>query len=248
MMKGFLDLPYRLPFARHYAEFDRGFYVDFPVQLRLMGRWLRQHGCRRTLDIGAMTGGCIEYITGLGIRMDGIQFTEDVRRLAAARLRKAGVASTLFVSPVHAPLRLPGGARYDGAVSLGWLNLPFPRSGLLATLRRIRRLLVPGGVFLFDFFGFKDLVVDRPDARLLPDGTALLSHAERRGGTLRRTHVWIPRGGGPRVETSELVDRSAGEAEGLLREAGLEVVRRKRLELNYPREFWAARRPTSSAR
>ena len=102
-MKGFLDLPYRLPFARHYKDFDRGFYVDFPEQLRRMGRWLREHGCRRTLDVGAMTGGCIEYITRLGMRMDGVQFSADLKRMAGAQLRKAGVASTLHVAPVHEP-------------------------------------------------------------------------------------------------------------------------------------------------
>ena len=100
-MKGFVDLAYRLPYVEYYKDFDHGFYVDFHQQLKRMGEWLKEHGCRTTLDIGAMTGGCIEYISGLGIRMDGVQFTEDIKRLAASRLRKAGIKSTLYVSPVH---------------------------------------------------------------------------------------------------------------------------------------------------
>ena len=40
-MKGFLDLAYRLPYVKHYRAFDAGFYVDFPKQLKQMGRWLR---------------------------------------------------------------------------------------------------------------------------------------------------------------------------------------------------------------
>ena len=240
-MNGFLDLPYRLPYARHYGAFDRGFYVDFPVQLRLMGQWLRESGCRKTLDVGAMTGGCIEYITGLGIRMDGVQFTEDVKRLAAARLRKAGVASTLYVSPVHAPLRLPAVARYDGVVSLGWFNLPFRPAQISEQLRRIRKALRPGGVFLFDFFEFKDLVVEAPEARRLDGDLVYIAHGERRGATLRRHHLWIG-SGGIRGETSDLVDRTAGEARRRLATAGFEVVRTRFLDLNYPRHFWMARR------
>lgn len=240
-MKGFLDLPYRLPYARHYRAFDAGFYVDFPRQLKLMGEWLRASGCRRTLDLGAMTGGCIEYISGLGIRMDGSQFTPDVKRLAAARLRAAGIASRLFVSPVHGPLRAPAKARYDGIVALGWLNLPFTAPRLRACLSAIRRHLRPGGVFLFDFFQFRDLVIPPTEAVRLSKDLLLVSHAERAGRTLRRYHLWI-RGGRPRAEASELVDRSAAEARRELTLAGFEVVKEKRLDLHYPREFWMARK------
>ena len=77
-----------------------------------MGRWFQDHGCKTTLDIGAMTGGCIRYISRLGIRMDGVQFTPDIQRLAARELRMAGVRSKLYVSPIFADLDLPAGARY----------------------------------------------------------------------------------------------------------------------------------------
>jgi SAM-dependent methyltransferase len=240
-MKGFLDLPYRLPFVRHYRDFDAGFYVDFHRQLALMGRWLKRLRCRITLDVGAMTGGCIEHVTGLGIRMDGVQFTEDVRRLAAARLRKAGLRSRLFVSPVHAPLRVPTSTRYDALVSLGWLNLPFRRPQLLATLREVRRLLAPRGAFLLDFFTFDELVVPPTEAVRLGPDLALVSHAERRGRVLRRHHLWI-RGRQLRAEASELVDRSPREARSLLSESGFEVLETRHLDYHYPREFWLARR------
>lgn len=241
--KGFLDLPYRLPFARYYQEFDSGFYVDFPKQLRLMGEWLREFRSRTTLDIGAMTGGCIEHISRLGIRMDGVQFTEDVRRLAAARLKKAGVKSTLYVSPVHRPLRVPGKARYDGIVSLGWLNLPFDRDFLRRDLARIRELLVPGGVFLFDFFEFKNVEIAPTEAVNLGKDIVYVSHSELLGKVLRRYHLWILRKGGRLLaETSDLVDRRAPEVRRLLAESGLEVVKTRFLDLNYPREFWIARR------
>jgi SAM-dependent methyltransferase len=239
---GFLDLPYRLPFARHYADFDRGFYVDVPLQLRLMGRWLRDAGCRRTLDIGAMTGGCIEHVTGLGIAMDGVQFTPEVRRLAAARLRRAGVRSRLFVSPVWADLDVPGDGVYDGAVSLGWLNLPHSRAYLRRYLRAVRRLLSDGGVFLFDFFEFKDLVVDPPEAVPLSRDLLYVCRGERLGRRLRRHHLWIRGGRRLDAETSDLVDRSPSEARALLAEAGFRVVRTRFLDLNYPRHFWMARR------
>lgn len=237
-MKGFVDLAYRLPYVRHYKAFDHGFYVDFSRQLRIMGRWLQESGCRRTLDIGAMTGGCIRHISSLGIRMDGTQFTPDLRRLAAAELRKAGVSSTLYVSPVHAPPALPTGAAYDGIVALGWFNLPFSRPQLQRYLTRIRRLLTPGGVFLFDFFEFRDLVVPPTESLTLGKDLVYVSHSERLGNVLRRYHLWIRNHADLRTETSDLVDRSSREARKLLSEAGLKPVTSRFLDLNYPRHFW----------
>jgi hypothetical protein len=164
-----------------------------------------------------------------------------VKRLAAARLRKAGVRSTLYVSPVHVPLRLPADARYDGVVSLGWFNLPFRPSQIAEQLRRIRRALRPGGVFLFDFFEFKDLVVEPPEAQRLDDDLVYVAQGERRGRVLHRHHRWIG-SDGIRTETSDLVDRTAREARQCLAGAGFDVVRRRFLDLNYPRHFWMARR------
>ena len=241
-MKGFLEIPYRLPFARHYKEFDRGFYVDFSVQLKQMGRWLQEHGCRKTLDIGAMTGGCIEYITRLGIRMDGVQFTPDLRRLAAVQLRKAGVASTLHVAPVHDPVRLPAGLRYDGIVTLGWLNLPFSPGRLRSMLVRIRRMLLPGGVFMFDFFDFRKVVIDPPEAQRFKNGLVHAAYTERRGSVLRRYHLWSSTGDDVRAEYSDLVDRRPESVRSLVEDAGLKVLRREFLDLNYPRHFWLVQR------
>ncbi|MBV8881289.1 MAG: class I SAM-dependent methyltransferase [Planctomycetaceae bacterium] len=241
-MQGFVDLAYRDPYVRHYKAFDAGFYVDFAQQLRLMGRWLQERGCRATLDIGAMTGGCIEYISGLGMRMDGVQFTPDIRKLAAANLKRHGIASTLHVSPVDRPLQVRSRRRYDGVVSLGWFNLPHSESSLRRTLGRIRRLLNPGGVFLFDFFRFRELVVASTESVDLEPGLTLVSHAERRGDVLRRYHFWIRDSRSIEAETSDLVDRSAADARRLLSAEGFRVVRRRHLDLNYPREFWMAQR------
>jgi len=241
-MKGFLDLAYRLPYVRHYRAFDAGFYVDFPEQLAQMGRWLREHDCRVTLDIGAMTGGCIEHISGLGIRMDGVQFTEDIRRVAAANLRKAGIASTLFVSPVHAPLRLPTPRRYDGVVSLGWLNLPHPPSSFRRTLAVIRDHLNPGGVLMVDFFRFEELVVAPTESVELEAGLYYLSHGERLGKVFRRHHAWLGKAGELAMETSDLVDRRPAEVRRLFTSSGFRVLETKHLDLNYPREFWLVRR------
>jgi len=241
-MKGFVDLAYRLPYVRHYRTFDAGFYVDFSKQLAQMGRWLQEQGCKVTLDIGAMTGGCIEYISRLGIRMDGVQFTSDIRKIAAANLKRAGIVSTLRVSPVHESLRLRTKRRYDGVVSLGWANLPHSSASLHRTLRTIRGLLRPGGVFLFDFFQFRELVVAPPGLIPLAPGLAYGSQGERLGKIFRRHHFWIRDCRELLRETSDLVDRTPAEVRRLLSATGFRVVEMKHLDLNYPREFWLARR------
>ncbi len=178
----------------------------------------------------------------LCIYEDGVQFTEDIRRIAAARLKKAGIASTLFVSPVHQVLRVPTRVRYDGAVSLGWLNLPFTPAQLRATLRRVRGLLAPGGVFLFDFFEFDDVKVPPTEAVELADGLLYVSHAELLGRVLRRYHVWIRGHREILAESSDLVERTKAQVRRLLADTGFEVVEEKFLKLHYPREFWLARR------
>lgn len=241
-MKGFLDLAYRLPYVRHYRTFDAGFYVDFPKQLEQMGRWLRGHDCQVTLDIGAMTGGCIEHISGLGIRMDGVQFTPDIRRLAAANLRRAGIDSTLFVSPVDQPLRLSTGRLYDGVVSLGWLNLPHSERSFRRTLAAIRDHLKRNGIFMFDFFRFDELVVAPAESVELEPGLLYLSTGERRGKVFRRHHAWLRRDGKVAMETNDLVDRRPADVRRLLTSSGFRVVETKHLDLNYPREFWLVRK------
>ena len=117
----------------------------------------------------------------------------------------------------------------------------FTDAGLRGWLGALRRLLAPGGVFLFDFFEFRRLVVPPTEAVRLAEGLTLVSHAERRGRTLRRYHLWIS-GGEARAETSDLVDRSPAEARRLLARAGFEVVRTTHLDFHYPREFWLAQR------
>jgi SAM-dependent methyltransferase len=246
-MKGFLDIPYRLPFADYYKDFDRGFYVDFPKQLNLMGRWLRQYGCKTTLDIGAMTGGCIDYISRLGIRMDGVQFTQDIKRMAAARLKKAGIRSKLFVSPVHETLHVSTKKKYDGIVSLGWFNLPFTRTQLKHTLDKIHELLAPNGIFLFDFFEFKEVKVAPTETLRLGDDIVYISHAELLGNVLRKYHLWIrKKSAAPLLEISDLVDRTTDDARALLAGSGLTLLKTKFLNLNYPREFWLAQKTLRS--
>jgi hypothetical protein len=44
------------------------------------------------------------------------------------------------------------------------------------------------------------------------------------------------------AETSDLVDRRSAEVRRLLTGAGLEVMETRSLDLNYPREFWLARK------
>jgi SAM-dependent methyltransferase len=239
-VKNLLHIPYSLPFAKYYREFDSCFYVDFPKQLELMGAWLMEFGCKRTLDIGAITGGCIEYISKLGMRMDGVQFTTDLKTLSASRLRESGIKSKLFVSPIDGPLKVPKGNKYDGIVTLGWFNLPLSDAYIKRYLDKVDSLLNPGGVFLFDYFEFRDIVIPPSEAEYLGPDVIYISHSELLDKTLRRYHLWVLEHERLLTEVSDLVDRSSGQIGGYLARSGLSLERSQFLSLNYPRYFCVA--------
>jgi hypothetical protein len=236
-VKNLLHIPYSLPFARYYRDFDSGFYVDFPKQLELMGAWFKEFGCKRTLDIGAITGGCIEYISKLGMRMDGVQFTRDLKTLSASKLRESGIESKLFVSRIDGPLNVPKGNKYDGIVTLGWFNLPLSDSYIKRYLDKINSLLNTGGVFLFDFFEFRDIVIPPTEAEHFGPDILYVSHSERLSKTLRRYHLWVLDHEDMLTEVSDLVDRSSDEIREYLTQSALSLERKQFLDLNYPRYF-----------
>lgn len=205
-----------------------------------MGSWFKEFECKKTLDIGAITGGCIEYISKLGIKMDGVQFSNDLKNLAASKLREAGVESKLFVSPIDKPLNVQKGNKYDGIVTLGWFNLPFSDKYIKRYLDKITSLLNPGSVFLFDFFEFKDIVIPPTEAQNFGPGILYVSHSELLGKTLRRYHLWALDHKKLLTEVSDLVDRSLDQIKDYLRDSELSLEREQFLDLNYPRYFCIA--------
>jgi SAM-dependent methyltransferase len=239
-VKNLLHIPYSLPFASYYREFDSGFYVDFPEQLELMGDWFKEFKCKKTLDIGAITGGCIEYISKLGIRMDGVQFTKDLKNLTASKLKESGIESRLFVSPIDGPLHIPKGNKYDGIVTLGWFNLPLSDTYIKRYLDKINDLLNPGGVFLFDFFEFRHIVIPPTEAEHFGPDILYISHSELLSKILRRYHLWVLDHENILTEVSDLVDRSLDQIREYLAQSELSLERNQFLSLNYPRYFCVA--------
>lgn len=243
-MRNLLTIPYKAPFVRYIEAFDKGFYVDFPKQLEIMRTWLEENDCKTTLDIGALTGGCIEFISKSGIRMDGVQYTPDLRNVAARRLRNSRVESDILVSGLDEELRLPQKKKYDGIVDLGWFNLPYPRTYMKKYLKVISRALETAGVFLFDFFEFDNVVVSSPEVLRVGDDIQYLSYSELLAGgkTLRKYHFWIVDHKEVEFEIGDLVDRTFSEVNSLLEHSGLRMVKSIFMQLNYPRHFCMARK------
>ena len=207
-----------------------------------MGEWFLEFDCKKTLDIGAMTGGCIEYVTKLGIEMDGVQFTNDLKTLATKRLRKFGIKSNLFVSGLGESLDVPSGNKYDGIVSLGWFNLPLTVSYMKHYLKRVSDLLTPAGIFLFDFFRFSYIIVSSTELIELDKNILLISTNKLLNkNLLRQYHIWIVNDTKIFTEFNDLVDINLNTVRRLLNESGLSLVRHSFLPLNYPREFCIAK-------
>lgn len=225
---------------RYLADFEHGFYVDFEVQRKIMGEWLLEKKCKTTLDIGAQTGGCIEYISDLGIRMDGTQYTQDLKHFALKRLKAAGVISRLFVSSIDQPPTIAHARKYDAAVMLSWFNLPFTHLEMKRYLDAIHKLLQPKGVLLFDYFQFENVVVNPPETTRFND-VLFISYTELLGKALRRYHFWI-RGRTVESEVTDLVDRTPDEMINLLKNSRFIVDKTEFLQLNYPRTFVLAKK------
>lgn len=105
----------------------------------------------RALDVGCGTGRLLVRFLVDGLDVDGVDTSADMLDLCRVKARRAGHEPRLYEQAMEA-LDLPG--RYDTIfVPCGTFMLLLDDSSALATLRRFREHLAPGGLVALNLFG-----------------------------------------------------------------------------------------------
>lgn len=214
--------------AEHYDRLTRD--VDYEGWADYVERHFRSHGrpVEAVAELGCGAGSLTRLLARRGYRMTALDLSPDMLAAAEEKCRGLGVQ---LVCRDMARLTLPEPA--DAVIScLDSINYVTHPSALKRTFRRVRRALVPGGLFLFD--------VKTPLSLEGDDGQVYLDEDEDifcvwRGEYRPRRRVcgygidlFVRREDGAWDRGSEYHEEYAytmDELEGFLREAGFQDVK-----------------------
>lgn len=160
---------------------------DYTAECNLIEQAFSQEQPLRTmrlLDVGCGTGGHAVELARRGHDVTGIDLSPHMLTTARRKAESALGANRppRFVEGDARDFSLPGEQPFDAAVMmfavLGYLNR---NPDVLSALRTIRRHLVPGGLFLCDFWWGPAVLTQRPGerVRVVEEGKGKLLRATR---------------------------------------------------------------------
>lgn len=143
---------------------------DYEEEANYVASFIRAHNptATRILELGCGTGGHAVHLAALGYTVHGIDLSDSM--LARANARKAAqppeVATRLTFG--RGDVRtLRTGKSYDAVVSLFHvMSYQTSNSDLLATFETAYSHLLPGGLFLFDFWYGPAVLTEQPELRV----------------------------------------------------------------------------------
>jgi len=120
-------------------------------------------GVHTILDLGCGTGGHALPLARRGYQVSGVDRSDEMLEIAAAKARDSGVDLEL----VHGDLRdLDLGRTFDAVISMfAVMSYQTTNDDLAAACRTAARHLAPGGVFAFDAWHGAGVLTDPPTSR-----------------------------------------------------------------------------------
>lgn len=159
-----------MAFDKLYAQQYDGFYKEknYTAECDLMERVFRRLGVSpgSLLDLGCGTGSHAIIMSKRGYQVTGVDRSRHMLAEAKEKTFQAGCDITFAEADISA-LDFGTGVSFDAVVSMfavmGYLT---ENATLEKTLISVRRLLRPGGVFLFDCWYGPAVLAERPQPRI----------------------------------------------------------------------------------
>jgi len=166
--------------ARWWSEFN----LDGP-EISYFKKAIQQHGVP-ALDVGCGTGRILVPCLEAGIDIHGTDISSEMIDYCQAKLDSKNLKTKLYVTPTH---ELDLDCEFKTIISCGVFGIGTTREEDLEGLKRLKKHLISGGKFVFDFYlpsknsnSWKwseehqpnlPSKWSKPDRRDLPDGTSL---------------------------------------------------------------------------
>lgn len=155
-------------YAKYYDVFYRS--KDYSSEADFTLRLLRKHcpNAQSLLELGCGTGGHAQYLCSAGLRVHGIDRSEEMLEFARKRRQTlpADVAQQLSFSA--GDIRdITIDNTFDAVISLFHvMSYQLANEDLRATFATAKRHLRPGGLFIFDCWYGPGVLTDRPAVRV----------------------------------------------------------------------------------
>jgi len=150
-------------YSAHYDDIYRA--KDYEAECDFVETLIQRSGVdvESIIDLGCGTGGHLIPLSRRGYCMTGVDVSPQMLDIAKEKTRSAGIDTPLFEGDLRT---VDTGKRYDAAISMfsvfGYLQ---SNSDVAEACGNIRKMLNPGGLFIFDVWFGPAVIAEPPGQR-----------------------------------------------------------------------------------